>query len=86
MELVTCVFSVLTVKPARSVCASVEPIDAVGGDAVGEAAAVNVGSDTVEDEIADRVRDEVHAAVAREIGKLHVSAVHRSSAAPATPK
>ena len=59
-------------------CALVEAIGDVGGDAVGYIGAKDVRGHAVEDDIADRVGDEVNAAVAREIGELHVGAVDRA--------
>ena len=56
----------------------VEAIGDVGGDAVGDIGAKHVRGHAVEDDIADRVGDKVNAAVAREIGELHVGAIDRA--------
>ena len=56
----------------------VEAIGDVGGDAVGYIGAEHVRGHAIEDDIADRVGDEVNAAVAREIGELHVGAIDRA--------
>jgi hypothetical protein len=56
----------------------VEAIGGVGRDSVGKIGAKDVRSHAVEDKIADRVGSKVNAAVAREIGELHVGAVDRA--------
>ena len=56
----------------------VEPIGDVVGYAVGKIGAKDIRRHAVEDDIADRVGNEVNAAVALEIGELHVGAVDRA--------
>ena len=83
--LLFCVLSPLDREARAQRMGVVELVGAVALQAIGEAAAVDVRSDAVEDEIADRVGDEMQRAVAGERGELEVEVRSRISAAPATP-
>ena len=50
----------------------VELVGTVTLQAVGEAAAINIRSNTIEDKIADRVRNEMQCAVTGEGGELKI--------------
>ena len=73
--LLTSVCSPLMKKPARRICVSFDLVGPIALHAVDQTLALDVGRETVEDEVAELVGLEVEIAVAREVCKLPIDEV-----------